>query len=97
MIEPKYKLTEETINVNGRTLHRIESLKDFGDVKKGIKGGYVENESNLSQNGDCWVSDDAKVYGDAKVYDNAQVYGKAQGCGKAKVYNDAKVYENAEV
>ena len=73
MIEPKYKLTEDTINVNGRTLHRIESLKDFGDVKKGIKGGYVENESNLSQNGDCWVSDDAKVYGDAKVYDNAKI------------------------
>ena len=87
MIEPKYKLTEETINVNGRTLHRIESLKDFGDVKKGIKGGYVENESNLSQNGDCWVSDDAKVYGDAKVYDNAKIYGEAEVFGNNRRIN----------
>ena len=75
MIEPKYKLTEETIRVNGRTLYRVEALKDFGDVKKGIKGGYVEKEENLSQNGDCWVSDDAKVYGDAIVCDNAKIYG----------------------
>lgn len=45
----KYKLTEETINVNGITLYRIEALKDFSDVKKGDKGGFLEKEDNLSQ------------------------------------------------
>ncbi len=29
----KYKLTNETILVNGITLYRIEALKDFSDVK----------------------------------------------------------------
>ena len=43
----KYKLTEETIIVNDKSLYRIEALKDFGNVKKGDKGGFVENEDNL--------------------------------------------------
>ena len=36
-MEKKYKLTEESISFNGKTLHRIEALKDFADVKKGDK------------------------------------------------------------
>ena len=40
-MEKKYKLTEETININGRTLYRIEALKDFNDVKKWDKGGLL--------------------------------------------------------
>ena len=51
MENKKYKLTDETTNLLGRTLYRIEALKDFGDVKEGDKGGYVESEDNLSQNG----------------------------------------------
>ena len=51
----KYELTDETIQINGKTLHRIKALKDFGDVKKGDIGGYVENEWNLSQDGECWI------------------------------------------
>ena len=43
-MEKKYRLTDETINVDGRILHRIEALKDFGNVKKGDKGGFVEKE-----------------------------------------------------
>ena len=102
-MEKKYKLTEETINVCSRTLYRIEALKDFNDVKKGDKGGYVEDEENLSQSGDCWVYDDAKVYGDAKVCDNAEVFGKAMVYDNAKIRNhasvcgDARVYGNAKV
>ena len=42
MENKKYKLTDETTNLLGRTLYRIEALKDFGDVKEGDKGGYVE-------------------------------------------------------
>ena len=48
-MEKKYKLTEETINVGDKTLHRIEALRDFSDVKKGDKGGYIEKEENLSK------------------------------------------------
>ena len=37
-MEKKYKLTDETIEVNGKTLYRIEALKDFSNVKKKTKG-----------------------------------------------------------
>ena len=102
-MEKKYKLTDETINVNGKTLYRIKSLKDFGNVKKGDKGGFVEKEENLSQSGDCWVYDNAKVYNNAKVFDyadiygNAEIFGNAIVSGKARVYGNAKVYHYAMV
>lgn len=99
----KYKLTDETIIVDGRTLHRIEALKDFADVRKGDKGGFIESENNLSQIYDCWVYDHAKVFGNAWVDGNAvvfgyaTVYGNAVVFGYAKVYGNAKVYDNAKV
>ena len=93
----KYKLTDETMTIYGRTLYRIEALRDFSDVKKGDKGGYIEKEENLSQNGNCWVYDDAMVYGTARVYDNAIVYGNSEVYGKAEVYHNAVVCGNAEI
>lgn len=96
-MEKKYRLTDETINVANRTLYRIKALKDFGDVEKGDKGGYVENEENLSQSNNCWVYGNAMVYGDAKVHKNAKVYDYAEVCGNAEVFGNAKVFDNAEV
>ena len=93
----KYKLTEETSVVNGITLRRIKAIKDFGDVSEGDLGGYLEDESNLSQYGDAWVYGDAKVYGYAKVYGDAKVYGNAWVSGNAWVYGDAEVSGGAEV
>lgn len=66
-MERKYKLTEETIQHAGRILHRIRALRDFDDVKAGNLGGWIEKESNLDQDGDCWVYGNAKVRGNAKV------------------------------
>ena len=94
-MEKKYKLTDETINLNGVTLYRIEALKDFGEIKKGNKGGFIESENNLAHEGNAWVSDNARVYGDACVFDNAQVYGNAFVSGYAQVYGNAFVYGNA--
>lgn len=79
----KYELTDETIEVYGTALHRIKALKDFGNVKKGELGGYVESERNLSQEGNCWVCGNAKVCGDAKVCGNAWVFGNAEVYGNA--------------
>lgn len=93
----KYKITDETINVYGRILHRIEALRDFNDVKKGDKGGFIEKEDNLSQNGNCWIYNDAKVCSLAKVYGDAKVYGNAKVYGEAMVYGEADVCGNAEV
>lgn len=66
-MEKKYKLTEETLKIYGHVLHRIMALRDFGDVRKGDIGGWVENEGNLSHDDDCWVYNKAEVYGDAVI------------------------------
>lgn len=53
-MEKKYRLLEnDTKSVGGRTLYRIEALRDFANVKKGDKGGYIESEVNLSHKDDC--------------------------------------------
>ena len=93
----KYKITDETINVYGRILHRIEALRDFNDVKKGDKGGFIEKEDNLSQNGNCWIYNDAKVCSLAKVYGDAKVCGNARVSVNAEVYDNAVIYDNAKV
>ena len=93
----KYKLTNETIHVDGHTLHRIEALTDFSDVYKGDKGGFVESEDNLSQKGDCWIYGTAKVYGNAMVYGNAEVYDTAEVCGNARVLGNASICGNAKI
>ena len=36
-MEKKYKFTDETITFGFTTLHRIEALRSFNDVKKVIK------------------------------------------------------------
>ena len=69
----KYELTEETITVSGKTLHRIKAVRDFGSVKTGEFGGYIEKEENLSHFGKAWVSGNARVYGNAEVHNNAEV------------------------
>ena len=84
-MQKKFKLTSETKEVYGVKLYRIEALIDFGDVKKGDKGGFVEKEENLSQENNAWVSGDARVFGNAQVFGNARVYG------------DAWVYEKLQI
>ena len=69
----KYEFTGETREFLGRTLHRIKAVSDFGDVKAGDLGGWVEKEENLSQAGDCWVYGNAWVSGSAQVSGNARV------------------------
>lgn len=94
----KYEILKDSfLNISDRKLFKIRALKDFGDVKKGDLGGYVETEYNLITTGDAWVSDDARVFGNARVYGNAQVSGDAWVSGKAQVYGNAKVYGDAQV
>ena len=94
----KYELTNETMMWCGKILYRIRALTDIGDdVKSGDLGGWVENENNLSHNGDAWVYGDAQVCGDAWVYGDAQVCGDAQVYGNAWVYGNARVYGDAQV
>lgn len=94
-MEKKYKLTDETIEVEGKTLYRIEALKDFCEIKKGDKGGFIESENNLAHEGNAWVYDDACVYDNAFVTDDALVYDNAIVYNDARLYDNSRVYENA--
>ena len=72
----KFKLTSEFIvDISGVKLFRIKALIEFGNVKAGDLGGYIEKEENLSHMGDAWVSDDARISGDAQVFGDARVSG----------------------
>ena len=81
----------------GITLYQIEALKDFGNVKKGDKGGFIEKEENLSQEGTAWVTDHALVTGHAKVTDHAWVTGHGKVTGHGRVTGHALVTGNVLV
>ncbi len=94
----KYAFTKETKTLpDGVILRRIKALRDFGSVKKGDLGGWIENEENLSHEDDCWVSDNACVFGKARVCEYAQIYDNAIVQGSARIYGSAKIYGNAEI
>ena len=78
-------------------LLRIIALKDFSNVQKGDKGGLIEKEENLSQEGDCWVYRNACVFGEARICDNAKVWGWSSVYENARVSGNAWVYGNARV
>ena len=87
-MDKKYKLIESDI----KGLYRVKALKDFGDVKKGDIGGYVENPNNLSHKGYCWAYGNAKIYGEARIYGNAQVSDCVVIDGNAQIYGDSEVW-----
>ena len=68
MSERKYRLTDETITVFGRTLYRIQATENIPSryVDEGELGGFIEKEANLS--GDAWVSGNARVYQKQHVF-----------------------------
>ena len=92
----KYKLGEKHKDFD---LYRVVYLRDIPrhGIKKGTIGGWIAHEDNLSQEGDCVVLDDARVYGNAWVYGNAQVFDNATVFGNAMVFGGAWVGDNAKI
>ena len=109
----KYELTDitKTENIFGKpvTLHRIRALKDFGDVKAGEFGGWVEHEGNLSQSDNCWLYDEGTVCGNGKVSDcgvvcdhgavsdNGIVRGHGMVYKYGRIFDNGKLFDNGEV
>ena len=75
-MDRKYELLkDDCINYKGKTLYRIKALKDFIDtegfaITEGMLGGYIEDESNLSQKDKSWVYDNSYVYGGTIINDS---------------------------
>ena len=95
-MEKHFRMTAETIQWQGCTLHRIEATRDSKWAKAGQRGGFVESEDNLQD--EAWVADSAKVWGfETRLYDesramgNACVFGGARMWGRARIYGDASL------
>lgn len=94
----------ELIKDKDSSLYRIRALKKIKlntssrkDVEPGDIGGLVQSENNLSQEGSCWIFDDAKVTDNAQVMDDAMVSGWAEISDNAIVKDSAFVLECAQV
>ena len=104
----KYEFVEEkSLHFNNTfiIIHRIKALRDIPrfNVKAGDLGGWIQYESNLSQEGDAWVAHEAIVYEgalvaeNAFVRDNAKIYGEAVISGDAIVGRNVKVFGSARI
>ena len=91
----KFEFTGETKTISlffrTATLHRIRAVAEFGLVKIGDLGGWIEKEENLSHEGKAWVCGDAEVWGNAEVCGDAKVWGNAKVCGDAEVFSASHV------
>lgn len=87
----KYILFEDDSFGCTNGLWRIKAVRDFGNVKKDDIGGYVDGYHNLSQKGNCWIYDSAKVYDNAMVQDNAKIKDYVLIKDNAKVFEDAVI------
>src|SRR4051812_43115531 len=96
---PKYSFTGQTKSIGGVTIHQISRSSDS------LVGGYIQSESNLSQQGSCFLFDQGQAYGDSRILDDAQVFGKVYGSAtvsgrssiKGEVFGNAVVTDDAQV
>jgi hypothetical protein len=59
-------------------LRQIVALRDFADVPAGSEGGWLDDESALSQAGTCWIYDpNSAVFAGARIEGNARLTGPA--------------------
>lgn len=75
-------------------LHRIRALVHVNErIPAGILGGFVESEANLSQEGKCWVYDNAVCCERAVVEKDAGLFDGAMARASALVTGDACLYD----
>ena len=63
----------------------------------GMKGGLVSGPKNLSQEGDCWIYENARALGDSRVSENAQLYDKSRISDNAQIKGNTSLSDNSRV
>ena len=81
-------MRERPREVEDKTLYPIRALKDFGNVKKGDLGGYIEDSSCLSPEGNCWVGKNSIVFSGSRVSENALLDGNIELRGTTTASDD---------
>ncbi|WP_421532385.1 YdcK family protein [Lelliottia amnigena] len=93
----KYRLSDETRLYHSHdgetkstvTLRQIIALRDFHDVTAGSQGGWLDDESALSHDGNCWIYDENSV-----VYAGAQIQGNARITQACVISHAARIGDN---
>jgi hypothetical protein len=80
---------------DGRSVKRIMAMRDFGNVRKGDIGGFVEWTNNLSQSGNCWIAGHAVAAGWSRISGNALLKDHALCDGHVLVYDRAVIGDDA--
>ena len=99
----KYEMTNITMEFEERTLYRIRALKNFRNVEAGDLGGWVSGKYNLSQEGECWIYDEAKCMDNARMYHNSVMYNNAIMCdfsemhGCSEMHNYSAMLDNSRM
>ena len=92
---PKYEITR-IVHPKFPWMHRIRALRNVReDVRAGDLGGFVQSERNLSQEGTCWIADNAIAAEEACVTGHSLLSDNAWACGHAAIFDRAIVSGNA--
>jgi len=95
MMQKYTTLKQEFFLPDGRKVKRIKALRDFGNIKAGTVGGFIDDWHNLSHRGNCWIADDAIAVGNSKVSENALLAGKAFISHRVMLGGNAVVWDEA--
>lgn len=94
----KYRLSEEqrafSYQVDGCKksvlLRQIIALTDFNDVKTGTTGGWVDDDTVLAQDGNCWIYDQNAI-----AFAGTIISGNVRITGHSVLYDNVKTSDNA--
>ncbi|HGY3717915.1 TPA: YdcK family protein [Citrobacter gillenii] len=107
--EPRTFSYQDNDHKKNVSLRQIIALIDFNDVKAGTRGGWIDDEGVLAQNGNCWIYDEnaiafagAVISGNARITQASVVRDAAQISGEAwidqsEISHGAQISDNVTV
>lgn len=104
----KYTITNESmillcgtkvyrIKYRGNPIRETYKAGNLGLLSSGEQGGWIEEDGNLSHEGDCWLYSNAIISGSAVVDDAASIFGRAHVFGNALVSGTSRIKADSRV